>query len=126
MKLDYRGGGERGWGRGAAGVVEESAFRTLVHPTLPPPTPSNPTMGEVVNFQTKGRQLGEKRQLDRDDFVRGQQVLANAIFHWKNDPENDARAAVKFLLHHLATAFRADDAPLQPRPVQEAQPGESR
>jgi len=79
-------------------------------------------MGEVVNFQTRTRQLGDKRQLDRDDYVRGQQVLANAIFHWKNDPDADARAAVRFLLHHLATAFRADDSPLQPRPVSESAP----
>ena len=78
-------------------------------------------MGEVVNFH-RGRQLGEKRQLDRDDYVRGQQVLANAIFHWKNDPGSDARAGVRFLMHHLATAFRADDSPLHPRPVQESAP----
>ncbi|HWG38599.1 MAG TPA: hypothetical protein VN690_12865 [Terriglobales bacterium] len=74
-------------------------------------------MGDIVSFRAKKSSRGEKRQLRRDDFVRGQQVLANAIFHWKNDPEIDAREAVRFLLHHLATAFRADDAPLQPRPV---------
>lgn len=73
-------------------------------------------MGEVLNI--KQRRSGfDKRRRQRDDFVRGQQVLADAIFHWKNDPSTDARAAVKFLLHHLATAFRADDAPLQPKPV---------
>lgn len=74
-------------------------------------------MGEVVNIQARRRRRGDKRQLNRDDFVRGQQVLANAIFHWKNDPASDARAAVKFLMRHLATAFRADDTPLQPRAV---------
>lgn len=78
-------------------------------------------MGEVVNFHPSGPGLGNKRKRDRDDFVRGQQVLANAIFHWKNDPESDARAGVRFLLHHLATAFRADDTPLQPRPVSEGE-----
>lgn len=76
-------------------------------------------MGEVVNFQTR-RRSRDKRRLNRDDYVRGQQVLANAIFHWKNDPGSDARAGVRFLMHHLATAFRADDTPLQPRPVEEA------
>lgn len=65
----------------------------------------------------------EKRHLRGDDYVRGQQILANAIFHWKSDPASDARAAVRFLLHHLATAFRADDVPLQPRPVPKAEPG---
>jgi len=74
-------------------------------------------MGEVVKITARRRPRGDKRRLNRDDFVRGQQVLANAIFHWKNDPASDARAAVRFLLHHLATAFRADDSPLQPRPV---------
>lgn len=74
-------------------------------------------MGEVVNFGNRKRARGDKRQLNRDDYVRGQQVLANAIFHWKNVPDPDARAGVRFLLHHLATAFRADDAPLHPRPV---------
>ncbi|MGH9417168.1 MAG: hypothetical protein ACRD01_11120 [Terriglobales bacterium] len=74
-------------------------------------------MGDVVNFSNRQPSRGDKRRLNRDDFVRGQQVLANAIFHWKNDPDPDARAAVRFLLHHLATAFRADDAPLHPRPV---------
>lgn len=74
-------------------------------------------MGEVVNFEQPRRQPREKRRRERAEFVRGQQVLANAIFHWKNDPASDARAGVRFLLHHLATAFRADDAPLQPRPV---------
>jgi hypothetical protein len=77
-------------------------------------------MGELVNFHTRRRPRGEKRRFNRDDYVRGQQVLANAIFHWKNDPDSDARAAVRFLVHHLATAFRADDAPLQPRPVEES------
>jgi hypothetical protein len=74
-------------------------------------------MGEVVDIQVRRRRRGDKRQLNRDDYVRGQQVLANAIFHWKNDPAADARAGVRFLMHHLATAFRADDAPLHPRPV---------
>jgi hypothetical protein len=81
-------------------------------------------MGKVVRFQpgagkekTVAAGRVDKRLLNRDDYVRGQQVLANAIFHWKNDAEPDARAAVKFLLHHLATAFRADDAPLHPKPV---------
>lgn len=86
-------------------------------------------MGEVVDFEPSGRtaekiaeKLAEKidkRQLDRDDYVRGQQIIADAIFHWKNDRSPDARAGVRFLMHHLATAFRADDGPLQPRPVGE-------
>jgi hypothetical protein len=74
-------------------------------------------MGEVVNIQARRRRRGDKRQLQRDDYVRGQQVLANAIFHWKNDPASDAQAGVRFLMRHLATAFRADDSPLHPRPV---------
>lgn len=77
-------------------------------------------MGELVNFGAKARVRSEKRRLQSDDFLRGQQVLANAIFHWKNDPASDAREAVRFLMHHLATAFRADDSPLQPRPVRNA------
>ncbi|MGH9394100.1 MAG: hypothetical protein ACRD1E_08015 [Terriglobales bacterium] len=77
----------------------------------------NTFMGEVVDFHARKSRSGDKRRLRRDDYVRGQQVLANAIFHWKSDPEVDARAGVRFLLHHLATAFRSDDAPLQPRPV---------
>ncbi|MGH9483169.1 MAG: hypothetical protein ACRD1L_13870 [Terriglobales bacterium] len=72
-------------------------------------------MGELVTMRKPVR--GEKRRRHRDDFLRGQQVLANAIFHWKDDPATDARAAVRFLMRHLATAFRADDAPLHPRPV---------
>ncbi len=60
---------------------------------------------------------GDRRRLSVDDYLRGQQVLANAIFHWKNDPSEDARAAVRVLMHHLATQFRADDEPLQPKPV---------
>ncbi len=79
-------------------------------------------MGEVVNIQARKR-VRDKRRMHRDDYVRGQQVLANAIFHWKNDPASDARAGVRFLMHHLATAFRADDAPLHPRPVGEATEG---
>ncbi|MGH9518676.1 MAG: hypothetical protein ACRD2D_03465 [Terriglobales bacterium] len=74
-------------------------------------------MGKLVNFRAPTRRVGEKRRREQDDFVRGQQILANAIFHWKNDKAGDARAAVRFLMHHLATAFRADDAPLQPRPL---------
>ncbi|HET9784377.1 MAG TPA: hypothetical protein VFP94_05375 [Terriglobales bacterium] len=79
-------------------------------------------MGDVVKFNPRRRAPGDKRRLNRDEYVRGQQVLANAIFHWKNDPASDARAAVRFLLHHLATAFRADDTPLQPRPVHPPSP----
>ncbi|MGH9487366.1 MAG: hypothetical protein ACRD04_07220 [Terriglobales bacterium] len=71
----------------------------------------------MVNFKRQPPDIGKPRLHRDDDYVHGQQVLANAIFHWKNDPSADARAAVRFLLHHLATAFRADDAPLQPRPV---------
>lgn len=81
-------------------------------------------MGKVVSFRAPHRRLGDKRHRERDDFVRGQQILANAIFHWKNDKAADARAAVRFLMHHLATAFRADDAPLQPRPLQNRDAGE--
>jgi hypothetical protein len=82
-------------------------------------------MGEVVDFEPAGRvaekiaEKVDKRQLERDDYVRGQQIIADAIFHWKNDKSTDARAAVRFLMRHLATAFRADDTPLQPRPVAE-------
>lgn len=71
-------------------------------------------MGEVVQFQNPAPGLGEKRQGDRDqDFIRGQQILADAIFHWRNDTSEEARAAVRFLMNHLATAFRADDTPLK-------------
>ncbi|MGH9467879.1 MAG: hypothetical protein ACRD1Y_11050 [Terriglobales bacterium] len=70
----------------------------------------------MVNFKRPPASF-DKRRNHQDDYVRGQQVLANAIFHWKSDPSNDARAAVRFLIHHLATAFRADDTPLQPRPI---------
>jgi len=67
-------------------------------------------MGEVVAI----RRNPDKRRRHQTDaeYVRGQQILANAIFHWKNDPADDARAAVRFLLHHVATRFRADDEPL--------------
>lgn len=82
-------------------------------------------MGEVVDFHSRTLPLRDKRRHSRDEYLRGQQTLANAIFHWKNDPASDARAAVKFLMHHLATAFRADDAPLQPKPVDSA-PAERR
>lgn len=81
-------------------------------------------MGKLVTFQPARRARGEKRRREQDDFVRGQQILANAIFHWKNDPALDAREAVRFLMHHLATAFRADDAPLHPRPLQGQGAGE--
>lgn len=73
-------------------------------------------MGEVVSIHQL-RRRGDKRRRSGDDYVRGQQILADAIFHWKNDPSEEARAAVRFLMRHLATAFRADDSPLQPRPV---------
>ncbi len=82
-------------------------------------------MGDVVDFEPAGRaaekiaEKVDKRQQDGDDYVRGQQIIADAIFHWKNDKSTDARAAVQFLMRHLATAFRADDTPLQPRPVAE-------
>lgn len=67
------------------------------------------------------RKRADKRHTCRqEDFVRGQQVLVNAIFHWKNDPSEDARAAVRVLMHHVATKFRADDEPMQPKPMQEA------
>jgi len=67
-------------------------------------------MGDVIAI----RRRPEKRRRREEDYVRGQQILANAIFHWKNDPSEDARAAVRFLLHHVATCFRADDEPLKP------------
>lgn len=80
-------------------------------------------MGEVVSI--RGRSRPEKRRRGSrpagapasEDFRRGQQILANAIFHWKDDPSDDARAGVQFLMRHLATQFRADDAPLQPQAV---------
>lgn len=73
-------------------------------------------MGEVISFRQL-RRRGDKRHRSMDDYVRGQQILADAIFHWKNDPSEEARAAVRILMRHLATAFRADDGPLHPRPV---------
>ncbi len=79
-------------------------------------------MGEVISFRQL-RRRGDKRRRSMDDYVRGQQVLADAIFHWKNDPSEEGRAAVRVLMRHLATAFRADDAPLQPRPVSVSGPG---
>lgn len=77
-------------------------------------------MGKLVQFSREPAGF-EKRARQGDEYVRGQQILANAIFHWKNDPASDARAGVRFLLHHLATAFRADDGPLQPRAVREGE-----
>lgn len=71
-------------------------------------------MSEAAVLQARG---GEKRHREAREFVEAQQILADAIFHWRHDPGEDARAAVRFLMRHLATAFRADDAPLQPRPV---------
>ncbi len=59
----------------------------------------------------------DRRRNPGHDFVQGQQWIANAIFHWKDDPSDDARAAVKFLMRHLATRFRSDDEPLMPRPL---------
>lgn len=83
-------------------------------------------MGEIVSIQPKGRSRArphqEKRRLSRNDYVRGQQILADAIFHWKNDPSEDARACVRVLMNHVATKFRADDEPLQPRPIESVQP----
>lgn len=79
-------------------------------------------MGEIVSMQPqrqlRGRSHREKRRLSRKDYVRGQQILADAIFHWKNDPSEEARACVRVLMNHLATRFRADDEPLQPRPIE--------
>lgn len=76
-------------------------------------------MGDIVSMrEERSRTKNDKRHAPDQDYVRGQQVLADAIFHWRNDPGDDARAAVRLLMHHLATQFRADDAPLQPRPVE--------
>lgn len=80
-------------------------------------------MGEIISMPPKARagarpRADKRRTCRQEDFVRGQQVLANAIFHWKNDPSEDARAAVRVLMHHVATKFRADDEPMQPRPIQ--------
>lgn len=82
-------------------------------------------MGEIVSMQTGGAaSRKEKRRSRVQDYLQGQQILANAIFHWRNDPGEDARAAVKLLMHHLATQFRADDTPLQPKSVESA-PGDA-
>lgn len=67
-------------------------------------------------------QRAERRRSPGHDFVQGQQWIANAIFHWKDDPSEDAQAAVKFLMGHLATRFRSDDEPLTPRPLETAAP----
>ena len=76
-------------------------------------------MGDIVSMRKeRSRAKSDKRHARVQDYVRGQQVLADAIFHWRNDPGDDARAAVRLLMHHLATQFRADDSPLQPRPVE--------
>lgn len=75
-------------------------------------------MGKVVSMRVPNSRSYDKRRAWDHDYVRGQQVLADAIFHWRNDPGEDARAAVKLLMHHLATHFRADDAPLQPRSLE--------
>lgn len=76
-------------------------------------------MGDIVSMRKeRSRAKSDKRHARGLDYVRGQQVLADAIFHWRNDPGDDARAAVRLLMHHLATQFRADDSPLQPRPVE--------
>ncbi len=73
-------------------------------------------MAEVILMHSP-RQRGDRRRFQRDSYVHGQQTIANAIFHLKDDPAEDARAAVRFLVHHLATCFRSDDEPLQPRPL---------
>lgn len=84
-------------------------------------------MGEIVAMHSKARitarRQPEKRRLSRKDYVRGQQILADAIFHWKNDPGEDARACVRVLMNHVATKFRADDGPLHPRPLERALDG---
>ena len=78
-------------------------------------------MGELVSMPTRAARV-DRRRAPGHDFVHGQQWIANAIFHWKDDPSEDARAAVKFLMRHLATRFRSDDEPLLPRPLAPATP----
>ncbi len=78
-------------------------------------------MAEVILMRPPRRQ-GDRRRFHRESYVHGQQAIANAIFHLKDDPAEDARAAVRFLVHHLATCFRSDDEPLHPRSVDEASP----
>ncbi len=78
-------------------------------------------MGELLSMPAR-TQKADRRRTPGHDFVQGQQWIANAIFHWKDDPGDDARAAVKFLMRHLATRFRSDDEPLQPRPLETAAP----
>jgi hypothetical protein len=71
-------------------------------------------MGELISMPARRQ---DRRRLAGHDYIHGQQWIANAIFHWKDDPSEDARAGVKFLMRHLATRFRFDDEPMQPRPV---------
>ncbi len=79
------------------------------------------------SVRSRARIHAEKRRRSRqEDYVRGQQILADAIFHFKNDPAVDARAAVRILMHHVATQFRADDEPLQPRPIESVAPADGR
>jgi hypothetical protein len=86
-------------------------------------------MGRVIEMgpaaSTTGITGHEKRRTTDQDYVRGQQVIANAIFHWRHDHSEDARAAVRVLLHHLATNFRVDDEPLRPKPIEAVIPADS-
>jgi hypothetical protein len=82
-------------------------------------------MADVILLPKRPTRRRENRQFTSEDYIRGQQILANAIFHWKNDPSDDARAAVRLLMHHVATQFRVDDSPLDPRPVETVQPASS-
>lgn len=79
-------------------------------------------MGRVISMGPPRKRVREKRRFTVQDYVRGQQILANAIFHWRTDDSDDARAAVRFLVNHLATRFRADDAPLEPNSIETVLP----
>lgn len=56
--------------------------------------------------------LLERRHGDSRGFLRGQQILMRAMFHLlQQETPPAADDAVRFLLRHMTTQFRADDRP---------------
>lgn len=59
--------------------------------------------------------LLERRRGESSGFLRGQQILMRAMFHLlQQETPPAADDAVRFLLRHMTTQFRADDRPPQP------------
>ncbi len=62
--------------------------------------------------------LMERRRGESSGFLRGQQILMRAIFHLlQQETPPAADDAVRFLLRHMTTQFRADDRPPRPPAV---------